>query len=422
MSGRGKGGKGLGKGGAKRHRKVLRDNIQGITKPAIRRLARRGGVKRISGLIYEETRGVLKVFLENVIRDAVTYTEHAKRKTVTAMDVVYALKRQGRTLPSGRHHRPGRSASLKMARTKQTARKSTGGKAPRKQLATKAARKSAPATGGVKKPHRYRPGTVALREIRRYQKSTELLIRKLPFQRLVREIAQDFKTDLRFQSSAVMALQEASEAYLVGLFEDTNLCAIHAKRVTIMPKDIQLARRIRGERPPACRIFLSAATDSPLRSLEADSALTMSSDTLGPDFLGFAALFFLGALAGAGVSLSPRFKYCIIFIIRIYSMSGRGKGGKGLGKGGAKRHRKVLRDNIQGITKPAIRRLARRGGVKRISGLIYEETRGVLKVFLENVIRDAVTYTEHAKRKTVTAMDVVYALKRQGRTLYGFGG
>jgi len=102
--------------------------------------------------------------------------------------------------------------------------------------------------------------------------------------------------------------------------------------------------------------------------------------------------------------------------------SGRGKGGKGLGKGGAKRHRKILRDNIQGITKPAIRRLARRGGVKRISGLIYEETRGVLKVFLENVIRDAVTYTEHANRKTVTSLDVVYALKRQGRTIYGFGG
>lgn len=90
--------------------------------------------------------------------------------------------------------------------------------------------------------------------------------------------------------------------------------------------------------------------------------------------------------------------------------------------GGARRHRRVLRDNIQGITKPAIRRLARRGGVKRISGLIYEETRGVLKVFLEHIIRDAVTYTEHARRKTVTAMDVVYALKRQGRTLYGFGG
>ena len=136
-----------------------------------------------------------------------------------------------------------------MARTKQTARKSTGGKyAPRKQLATKASRKTAPRAGGVKKPHRYRPGTVALREIRRYQKSTDLLIRKLPFQRFVKEIAQDFKSDLRYQASSVLALQEAAEAYLVGLFEDTNLCAIHAKRVTIMPKDIQLARRIRGER------------------------------------------------------------------------------------------------------------------------------------------------------------------------------
>ena len=121
-------------------------------------------------------------------------------------------------------------------------------------------------SGGVKKPHRFRPGTVALREIRKFQKSTELLLRKvsafsfplglkfadcpfqLPFQRLVREIAQDFKTDLRFQSTAVMALQEAAEAYLIGLFEDSNLCAIHAKRVTIMPKDIHLARRIRGER------------------------------------------------------------------------------------------------------------------------------------------------------------------------------
>jgi histone H3 len=106
----------------------------------------------------------------------------------------------------------------------------------------------------VKKPHRYRPGTVALREIRRYQKSTDLLIRKAPFLRLIREIAQDFKPTSynidawRFKSTSVLAMQEGSEAYLVGLFEDTNLAAIHAKRVTIMPKDIQLARRIRGER------------------------------------------------------------------------------------------------------------------------------------------------------------------------------
>ena len=134
-----------------------------------------------------------------------------------------------------------------MARTKLTARKTPAGKTPKKHLATKAAKKSS-ATTGVKKVHRFRPGTVALREIRKYQKSTELLVRKLPFQRLVREIAQEYKTDLRFQSSAVLALQEAAEAYLVSLFEDTNLCAIHAKRVTIMPRDMQLARRIRGER------------------------------------------------------------------------------------------------------------------------------------------------------------------------------
>ena len=127
----------------------------------------------------------------------------------------------------------------------------------RKKAVAKAAKKSGQKApkGGVKKRYRYRPGTVALKQIRRYQKTTELLIRKLPFQRLVREITCD--TDVihsplcgkvRFQSAAIMALQEASEAYLVGLFEDSNLCAIHAKRVTIMPKDIQLARRIRGER------------------------------------------------------------------------------------------------------------------------------------------------------------------------------
>ena len=135
-----------------------------------------------------------------------------------------------------------------MARTKQTARKSTGGIVPGKIFATKQARASAPKES-MKKPHRYRPGTVALREIRRYQKNTDLLIRKLPFQRLVREIAENFyRRDLRFQSTAIMALQEAAEAYLVGLFEDTNLCAIHAKRVTIHPRDMELARRIRGEK------------------------------------------------------------------------------------------------------------------------------------------------------------------------------
>ena len=136
-----------------------------------------------------------------------------------------------------------------MVRAKQTARKhvTSSGKSPRRYIGNKTARKSAPISRNLKKPHRFRPGTVALREIRKYQKATELLIRKLPFQRLVREISQNYKSELRFQSQAVLALQEATEAFLVGLFEDTNLCAIHAKRVTIMPKDMQLARRIRGD-------------------------------------------------------------------------------------------------------------------------------------------------------------------------------
>ena len=133
-----------------------------------------------------------------------------------------------------------------MARTKQPAKSATGGRPPRKHLAAKAAREEARVNAGNKR-RRCRPGTVALREIRKIQKSTELLIRKLPFQRLVREIAQDFKTDLHFQESAVLALQESAEAFLVGLFEDANLCALHAKRVTIMPKDMQLARRIRRD-------------------------------------------------------------------------------------------------------------------------------------------------------------------------------
>jgi len=135
-----------------------------------------------------------------------------------------------------------------MARTKQTARKSTGGKAPRKQLASKVARKSAPATGGVKKPQRFRPGVVALREIRHYQKSTDLLIRKLPFQRLVKEVAQGLskelglKSDLRFQSHAILALQEASEAYLTKLFEDTNACAMHGPSLDAPGSPIGMAR------------------------------------------------------------------------------------------------------------------------------------------------------------------------------------
>ncbi|CAL4092681.1 unnamed protein product [Meganyctiphanes norvegica] len=165
-----------------------------------------------------------------------------------------------------------------MARTKQTARKTTGpryqenhgqhstgktkkeipgktmpgnssssARPSRKHMGGKPARKVMSGYDRVKRARRYRPGTVALREIRRYQRSTELLIRALPFQRIVREITQEYvEGGLRFQSAALSALQEASESYLVGIFEDTNLCCIHARRVTIMPKDIKLAMRIRG--------------------------------------------------------------------------------------------------------------------------------------------------------------------------------
>ena len=129
-----------------------------------------------------------------------------------------------------------------MARTRQTAKKSSGGKIPRKNLSTKAAKSM---NRNIHKKRYYRPGTVALREIRKYQKSTDLLIRKLPFQRLVREIADDFKTDIRkFKSTGLSALQESTESFLCNFLETTNMCAIHSNRVTIMPKDIQLARHI----------------------------------------------------------------------------------------------------------------------------------------------------------------------------------
>jgi len=150
-----------------------------------------------------------------------------------------------------------------MARTKQTARKSTGGKAPRAALVhSKGTAKSPPSSASktVKRSmapksrrqakRRFRPGTVALKEIRKYQGNADLLIPKRPFVRLVREIAMDLgalQGEARWHVTALVALHEATEAYLVGLFEDTNLCAIHAKRVTIMPRDVQLARRMRGE-------------------------------------------------------------------------------------------------------------------------------------------------------------------------------
>ena len=156
-------------------------------------------------------------------------------------------------------HRPvlarGRDVQPPRKDISQVSRK--GGKQSRKFLVSKMLRKGIRSTGGIKKPHRYRPSIVALREIRRYQSSTENLIKRTPFQRLIREISQEYRicpdgpgtpsVQVRFQSTAIAALQEVAENYIVGLFEDVNLLAIHARRVTIMPRDIQLALRIRGD-------------------------------------------------------------------------------------------------------------------------------------------------------------------------------
>ena len=208
--------------GRRRHRKVLRDNIQGVTKGAIQRLAHVAGVKRISGLVYEEIRGVLKVYLENVLKNAILYTEHSRRRTVSVEDVEAALNR----------HEPSGGAIRGKPKAKPCRKHGYGF-----------------SFGMGQKPHRFLPGTVALRKIRYYQKQSSCLhIGMLPFQRLVREIGQDYKTDLRFSKEAVTLLQYAAEHYLVKLLEDANLNAIHAKRQKIEPKDIQLARRIRGER------------------------------------------------------------------------------------------------------------------------------------------------------------------------------
>ena len=137
-----------------------------------------------------------------------------------------------------------------MPKTKTAAKAKGSKKMPAKAKGSKAVKKSAPAAGGIKerKARRNKPGTVTLREVKKYQKSIANLLPRAPFQRLVRNICSDLDHELRFQSQALAALQEATEAYIVGVFEDTNLCAIHAKRMTIQKKDMDLARRIRGDR------------------------------------------------------------------------------------------------------------------------------------------------------------------------------
>lgn len=311
--------------GAKKHRKVLRDNIQGITKPAIQRMAYKGGVKSMSGLIYEEIRGIMSVHLNKVMSASITYMENDRRKTVKDVDVISALKFLGRTPAFNNGKEVLRSISTAKGTIKRTVKehnKSRTNGCHRYQGRNRGlghhvggaledidgkhdiddedkneddyvpddenlgnekdyaddteadyddddddsnpyadssdfgkddgsidqlggANKSAKATGGVKKPHRFHPGTVALRKIRYYQKSGNcFLMAKLPFERFVREIAQDYKNDVRFSVDAIMIMQLDIEDYIVDLFTSAQEVALHAKHIRVTPSDIQIARKM----------------------------------------------------------------------------------------------------------------------------------------------------------------------------------
>lgn len=245
MSGRGKKSKKTGAGGAKKHRKVLRDNIQGVTKGALKRLARRAGIKRLGGLLYEELKTILKTFIENLGRDAVTITEHVRHTTVKREDVLAAAEINNIPIIAGKVFKKDKvKKKEKKSEKSATPQKTKGGKSKK---TNKTISKTSKTRGETKSRH-FKPGTVALREIRRYQKSSGFLIASLPFERLVREVAQDFKDDLRFSRAAVALIQLASENYLINVLGDALLVSISAKRQSVQPKDIHLARRLRGER------------------------------------------------------------------------------------------------------------------------------------------------------------------------------
>ena len=218
--------------GPKKPRKVIRDSIRGITDPAIKRILYRSGIRRIGKTMYEEIRGILKFWVEKIMKDVVTFTEYARRKTVSIQDLEDALESNGISLAAGLNENAKTTASLQS----RNARGKSGKAAP------------APKSDEVKNPHRFRPGTVALREIRRHQKNSDCLeIPKLNFERVCREIAQDLHDDLRFSDGVFDLLHLAAEDYLVSLCEAANKCALHASRETVFSKDLQLVRDIRDD-------------------------------------------------------------------------------------------------------------------------------------------------------------------------------
>lgn len=216
--------------GPKKPRKVIRDSIRGITDPAIKRILYRSGIRRIGKSMYEEIRGILKLWVEKIMKDVVVFTEHSRRKTVSSQDLEDALESNGISLAAGLNENAETTASLQ-------SRNSRGKKAAPKQKSDE-----------VKKPHRFRPGTVALREIRRHQKNSDCLeIPKLNFERVCREAAQYLHDDLRFSEGVFDLLHLAAEDYLVSLCAAANKCALHADRETVFSRDLSLVREIRAD-------------------------------------------------------------------------------------------------------------------------------------------------------------------------------
>ena len=210
-------------------RKVIRDSIHGITGPAIERCCQTAGVKRKSGTVYEEVRGVLKIYMENIIKACIVFMEHKSRKTLQTSDLDAAVQSMGMYLGAGINPNTDKTFETRKSRKRSSKEHSD--------------------SAGEHKPHRFKPGTIALREIRYQQKNSDKLIfPRANFKRLTIEIAQDYHDNVRFSASFIELLQLVVENYIVDMLEDANLCAIHSGRQTLSPKDIQLARRIRNEK------------------------------------------------------------------------------------------------------------------------------------------------------------------------------
>ena len=217
-----------------KHRKILRDNIHGITKPALQRLCHRAGIKRISGDIYIPLRTNIKLYMEKILQKVVVFTEREQRRTVKVKDLEAALNMMGIYLAAGLNNNTSKSKTFQSCN-------SVGKSGPTKKTMPKG-----DTSGGIKKPHRFRPGTKAIRSIRYQQKFSECLaIPKVNFERLVREICQDYKEDLRFSEGVFELLQLVVEEYIVGLCKDAYSCAIHAERTTIKARDINLVLEIK---------------------------------------------------------------------------------------------------------------------------------------------------------------------------------